>query len=266
MTLSTEYHNYIIDPIIIPRNLLNMADAIITESANQVTSKRKPPEVDVEVPEVENLPKHSEPWKNVQNNFLPVHFLLLTVNDCEFRSCLSFLKKDFVKSYRRTLGFVYFGSILDNEKVKVAVIKCNMGGAATSGPLVVVPKAVRILKPKAVFNLGFCASLNKEKAKLGDVVVCSKLITYAFIKQEEDRIEEQGVRVPLNKGLSGIARHIGDGWKPPVKNSTDLKVKPSTNGVFLSGPEVINDPKRLAALMKRFPEATAIEMEGEGNK
>ena len=238
-----------------------MADATITESTNQATSKRKPPEVDVKVPEVENLPQHSEPWKKVQNNFLPVHFLLLTVNDCEFRSCLSFLKEGFVKSYHKTLGCVYFGSILDNEKVKVAVMKCNMGGAAPGGSLVVVPKAVRILKPKAVFNLGFCASLNKEKAKLGDVVVCSKLITYAFIKQEEDRIEEQGVRVPLNKGLSGIARHIGDGWKPPVKNSTDLKVKPSTNGVFLSGPEVINDPKRLAALMKRFPEATAIEME-----
>ena len=51
-----------------------------------------------------------------------------------------------------------------------------------------------------------------------------------------------------------------------MKNSTGLKVKASTNGVFLSGPEVINDPNRLAALMKRFPEATAIEMEGEGNK
>lgn len=36
------------------------------------------------------------------------------------------------------------------------------------------------------------------------------------------------------------------------------------DGVFLSGPEVVNDGKRRAELIKRFPEATANEMEGEG--
>ena len=39
--------------------------------------------------------------------------------------------------------------------------------------------------------MGFCASLNEKKAELGDVVVCSKLITYAFIKQEGDMVEER---------------------------------------------------------------------------
>ena len=244
-----------------------MTDAITAESAHQATSKRKPPEVDVEVLEIENLPDHSEPWENIQRDFLPVHFLLLTVKDCEFLSCLSFLKEGFVKSNRKPLGIVYFGNVRDNkhEEVKVAVMKCNMGSSTPDGSLVVVPKAVRILRPKAVFSVGFCASLNEKKAELGDVVVCSKLITYAFIKREGDMIQERGVKVPLNRDLAALARHIGDGWKPPVKYSTGQKVKPRRGGVFLSGPEVINDRKRRDALIKRFREATAIEMEGEGN-
>ena len=122
-----------------------MTDAITAESAHQATSKRKPPEVDVEVLETENLPEHVEPWENIQRDFLQVHFLLLTVKDCEFLSCLSFLKKGFVKSYRKPLGVVYFGNVRDNkhEEVKVAVMKCNIGGAAPGGSLVVVPNAVR---------------------------------------------------------------------------------------------------------------------------
>ena len=118
-----------------------MTDAITAESAHQATSKRKPPEVDVEVLEIENLPDHSEPWEKIQRDFLPVHFLLLTVKDCEFLSCLSFLKEGFVKSNRKPLGIVYFGNIRDNkhEEVKVAVTKCNMGSSTPGGSRVVVP-------------------------------------------------------------------------------------------------------------------------------
>ena len=92
-----------------------------------------------------------------------------------------------------------------------------------------------------MFSVGFCATLNEKKAELGDVVVCSKLITYASIKQEGDMVEERGVKVPLNRDLATLARHIGDGWKPPVKYSTGQKVKPRRGGVFLSGPEVTTE-------------------------
>lgn len=53
-----------------------------------------------------------------------------------------------------------------------------------------------------MFNVGFFASLNEKKAKLGDVVVCSKLITYAFITRNGNRIEERGVKVSFKQGSS----------------------------------------------------------------
>ncbi|PFX25966.1 5'-methylthioadenosine/S-adenosylhomocysteine nucleosidase [Stylophora pistillata] len=241
-----------------------MAAAITVESENQTISKREPPEVHVKVLELENLPSLSKPWKDIRNQYQPVDVLLLTVKDCEFLSCLSYLNEGFVKSNPPTLGTVYFGNIGDDEVVKVAVMKCDMGSSTPGGSLVVVPKAVRSLRPKAVFNVGFCASLNEEKAKLGDVVVCSKLITYAFITRTGNRIKERRVKVPLKRDLANLVKNIGDGWKPPLKNSTGQKVELRKDGVFLSDPEVVNNRKRRAELIKRYPEATAIEMEGEG--
>ena len=56
----------------------------------------------------------------------------------------------------------------------------------------------------------------------------------------------------------------GDGWKPPLKDPKALEVK-IHHGTILSGPvEVIDSPKHCKALIERFPEAVAMEEEGEG--
>ena len=44
----------------------------------------------------------------------------------------------------------------------------------------------------------------------------------------------------------------------------EVEVEVIKNGVILSGPEVIDNEDRRADLIRRFPYATAIEMEGEG--
>ena len=246
-----------------------MAEVVSDENGKPRTSKSVPPEVSVKVLENEDLPGPSEAkhWKEIQKDILPVDILLLTVKDCEFLSVLSFLNKGFVKSCHDILGYVYFGDIGDDETLtlKIAVLKCQMGSSGPGGSLLVVRDAVPILRPKAVFFVGFCGGLNEEKAKLGDVVVSSNLITYASIKHTNDRIKERGVIVPLNWRLATLIRDVGAGWKAPLKNAEDLKVQVRNDGVFLSGPEVVDDRERRDQLIERFPDAIAIEMEGEGN-
>ena len=107
--------------------------------------------------------------------------------------------------------------------------------------------------------------LNEKKAKLGDVVVSSKLITYAFVKHTKAGIEQRGDIVPLKRDLANLTKKVGAGWKAPLKNAEDLKVKVGNDSVFLSGPEVVDDRERRDQLIKRFLQATAIEMEGAGN-
>ena len=224
-----------------------------------------PPEVSVTLLKNKDLPKPKDlvPWHEVQ---IPIEILLLTVKDCEFLSCLSFLNVGFYKTYHDDLGIVYFGEVGEEGKdnLRIALMKCQMGSTVPGGSIIVVKDAVAVLKPKAVFCVGFCGGLNMKKVKLGDVVISAKLITYAFCKSTESGIEERGVRVPLKKRLAKLILGAAEGWEAPLKNPGQLEVTVHREGVFLSGPEVVDNKERHAELRKRFPEATAIEMEGEG--
>ena len=107
-------------------------------------SARIPPEVNIPMLETKDLPKTSVTWKSVH---LPIDILLLTVKECEFLSCLCYLNPGFCRSYRKSLGPVYFGDVGHDEttKMKIAVIQCAPGSTATNGSAVVVSKAVQIL-------------------------------------------------------------------------------------------------------------------------
>ena len=47
---------------------------------------------------------------------LPVDVLLLTVEDCEFLSCLSFLNPGFCSNFHRDLAYVYLGDMGKDER------------------------------------------------------------------------------------------------------------------------------------------------------
>ena len=223
----------------------------------KMASRNHPPDVSQHVPTIRNLPQKSKPWVDLK---LPVDFLFLTVKDCEFFSCLSYLS-DYFKSYYQPLGYVYFGDI---EEQNIALIKCDEGSSGPGGSIVVVKNAVGVLRPKAVFCVGFCGGLNYAKVKLGDVVVSARLTTYAPIKAGEDGIQARGLTVPLKKDLANLIKHAGYSWEPPLIDPEALDVTVHRDGVFLSSPEVIDNKKRCDELIKRFPQAIAVEMEGEG--
>ena len=237
-----------------------------TENVSETTAT-DPPQVVARQITNKDLPKKSKHFDYCQ---IQVDILLLTVvkddtsEDCEFLSCLQHVNPDLCKIYHPDLGYVYLGDMGEDDlKLNVAVMKCYEGSSSAGGSIVVVINAVKVLKPKAVFCVGSCSGLNVTKVSLGDVVVLKKLVTYAFSKVTENGIEELGVKVPLKPHLSKLILGADDGWTPPLKDPGALEVK-IHRGTFLSGPEVINNHERCNALIERFPEAVAIEREGEG--
>ena len=227
-----------------------------------MTEQQSPPEISIPLRETKCLKNKSVRWENIE---LPIDFLLLTVKECEFLGCLSFLNSEFSRSYHNDLGFLYFGDIGEVEatKLKISLMKCNAGAMGPAGATVAVQNAVRVLRPKAVISVGYCASLNREKAKL-DVVVSAKLTTYAPTKHTDNGIEELGHSVPPKKHLADLIKSIDHGWEAPLKKPGELVPTVVRDGVFLSGPEEVKSQQRCAQLTKRFPNAVAIEMEGEG--
>ena len=100
------------------------------------------------------------------------------MGSCDFLSCFSLLDKPF-KSYKKGIGYVYFGDMgdaSDLQKLKIALITCASGAATPGGSLTAVLNAVRVLRPKAAFLVGTCLSLGVENVRIGDVVISSKLL------------------------------------------------------------------------------------------
>ena len=235
--------------------LFFLAETVSERSASD------PPEVIINQLKNRDLPKRAT---HLDVSRLPVDVLLLTVEDCEFLSCLSFLNPGFCRNFHRDLAYVYLGDMgKDERKLNVAVMNCYRGSASAGGSTVVVLNAVKVLRPKAVFCVGSCRSLDCNKVKLGDVVILEKLITYGPCKITEGGIEERGVKVPLKSGLLKVMLRAGDGWQPPLKdlNAREVEIH---RGAFLSGAEEVIDRKRCETLLQRFPEVVAIEREGEG--
>ena len=218
-----------------------------------------PPQLSVRIPKEGEL---SPDGLEFSENFV-IDFLLLTVKQCEFLGCYLYLQKP-KQYYDKRTGYVYVGEMGDEteqEKLTIGLMKCDMG-SGVGGSAVTVQNAVTTLKPKGVFCVGFCGGLNAKKAKLGDVVVSAKLISYAPRKVTEGGIELRGTIVPLGKKLNDLLRHAGNGWKPPLENMEEAGK--AVNGTMLSGPVVVNSKNEHDRMLKEYPDAIAIEMEGEG--
>ena len=176
----------------------------------------------------------------------------MTVESCDFLSCYSLLGQPF-KSYKDELGYVYFGRMgeaSDGEKLWVALMTSSEGAATPGGSLAVGQIAFRVLRPKAVFSVGTCISLDSEKVRRGDVVISSKLTT-------ADRF-----KVPVSPRLGHLVKDAPYGWVPPLENPGESEVNIHPNGDILSLSLTLK--RQCHDICKEYPGAVAIETEGKG--
>ena len=248
-----------------PRNM-NLLIYILSRSGKNLRKMENhslcggPPELTIHLPRECDFPSASE-INMLKPGYCVIDIQLLTVKDCEFSSCYHYLQHP-SRYYYKDIGSVYIGKMGngdENKKLVVGLKKCSMG-SGDGGSTVMVQNVVKFLRPKVVFCVGFCRGMNATR--LGDVVVATKLIMYAQVKNTKDGIERRGPIVPLNKKLNDISHHVAVGWKPPLK---DKKQQGNViTGSLLSGPMLVNDGEERDRLLKAYPDATAIEMEGEG--
>ena len=213
---------------------------------HQMSRNHAPPPLSIEVPKMRDLPNKSNPWSDVQ---LPVDILLLTVEDCEFLACYTFLENSF-KSYDHTLGSVYFGTMGESgeEALKVALMRCYKGSSGPGGSQNVIKNAVMKLRPKATFSVGGCMGLKSKDTKLGDVVVSSKLSTEEFT-------------APVRRNIGNLNLFSTEGWNPPLKDpvSEETVQVHSDSHIFSGYSQLITKQRRMSQ-----SHVIAVEREGEG--
>ncbi|XP_015758966.1 PREDICTED: uncharacterized protein LOC107338244 isoform X2 [Acropora digitifera] len=203
----------------------------------------KPPQLRVTLKKTSDIQVISKDLNDADH--LPIDILLVTVEECEFLSCLPFLDLHF-KSYISEIGFVYFGCMGGyscHKNLKVGLICCSKGSTVPGGPLPKVQTAMRILQPKAVVSVGICSSLVPEKVKMGDVVIPSKLIS-----------ADGSFHVPVSPRFNGLVQDAPYGWVAPLKNQGELEVKVHRDGDVLSQSMT---GKSRCDILKQYPGAVA---------
>ena len=148
---------------------------------------------------------------------LPVDILLLTLEDCNFLSCCMHLRNTY-KSYHKDLGFVFFGTMGEcgEEQLKVALIRWSEGSSCTHYSQITIRNPVMQLRPRAVFSVSYCVSLDPEDTKLGDVLAVNDLGTTS-----------NDLGTTVTRDLSNLLRQSADGQNSPFLHRDD-------NSKFLS--------------------------------
>lgn len=193
------------------------------------------------VPKMSDIKVFRKKWSDVQ---FPIDILLLTMEEFEFLSSFAYLKNPF-KSYDRDVGDVYFGNI---GQLRVALVKSH-GNTTPVDHAVSLEKAIIKMRPKVVFLVGICGSLNSAKARIGDVLITSKLGTYS----------QRGMRALESKLSSSHIRFFGEGWMAPLRDLDDREVRIHRGGLLLC----VQDRKMSEELIQSHPDAFAIEVRGK---
>ena len=221
-----------------------------------------PPELNITLPTAKDF--DSKPYDCSSNEIqsqLPTDILLITANDHEFNACYSYMKH-VQRGYSTKLGMVDFGRFGDQKNPNVALMKCRQGPTEA---VIAVRNAAEILHPKVVLFVGICASMERAKAKLGDVVISAKLATYDHKKFKADgTVEYRGTKPNVSKNMAHLILNAADGWKPPLKDPKSLDVEVHHDAVMLSGSDLVNNRERRQELLNSFPDALGLEMEGAG--
>ncbi|CAB4005833.1 5 -methylthioadenosine S-adenosylhomocysteine nucleosidase-like isoform X16 [Paramuricea clavata] len=168
------------------------------------------------------------------------------------------------RGYSTKLGMVDFGRFgnQNNPNVRVALMK---SWQALTDAVIAVRNAAEILNPKVVLFVWICASMERAKAKLSDVVISAKLATYDDRKFKADgTVVYRGTKPNVSKNMARLIINAAHGWKPPLKDPKSLDVEVHHDAVMLSGSDLVNNRERRQELLNSFPDALGLEMEGAG--
>lgn len=182
--------------------------------------------------------------KNYGDVQFPIDILLLTVEEFEFLSSFANLKNPFV-SHDQDVGDVYFGEI---GQLRVALVRSH-GNTTPVDYALSFQNAIIKMRPKVVFLVGVCGSLDAAKARIGDVLITSKLGTYS----------PRGMRALESNRSSSLVRFVGEGWMAPLQDPDDREVRIHRGGVLLC----VQDRNMSEELIQSYPDAFAIEVRGK---
>lgn len=184
-------------------------------------------------------------------------FLFVTANEYEREA---FEKKFVCQESKYVLGKTYY--LGQFGLYSVAYIHVEEQGVVNPAAIPLVSQLVNELHPVAVVMVGIAFGTDKQKQKIGDVLVSDKILPYDSQKILDNKTEYKEVPKEVGFQLLNAFREHRD-WIYNLPNSEQADVY---IGAMLTGSRLINSYKYRSQLLKDFVEYKPIggEMEAQG--
>jgi nucleoside phosphorylase len=145
--------------------------------------------------------------------------------------------------------------------VEVAAVQCNMGTSTPGGSLQTIQACIDDLRPKVVILVGVAFGMDKNRQRIGHILVSQKISCYDPEKiVKKPRCAPYSIKrgdtttVPVRL-LSVFKTWTGEGFWDKI---------PVHFGELVSGEKLIDNKIFKAELRKKYPEAIGGEMEAAG--
>jgi nucleoside phosphorylase len=190
--------------------------------------------------------------ENVDSN---KKILIVVATPLEAKMVLSQIKKNGHKPIPETINkmvFWHLGKI--NGSSLIMQKTTTMGSSGVGGSSLSVQDALNIIKPDAVVMLGIAFGLNKDKQKIGTVLVSKQIECYELSKIKENSVIQRADKIPASHSLVNMFENAEFDF-----DQCDLEF-----GLMVSGEKLVDNEEFVNRLKKTYPEAIGGEMEGEG--
>lgn len=203
------------------------------------------------------------------------NFLFLVHNEIEFEVM--------IESMEDPTGFNGILKYVDNERNKqvyylgklekydiVLTKTADMGSIDINASNNVINNSIDLWKPNFVIMVGVAAGM-KESCKIGDVVIAKEIVAYERVRKGKNGDIERAPRfhsVRLYNLFDSVNEKIFMRDQPNFTEFGDQFGKEIggkiRKGTLLSGEKLLDDDHYKKELLKDYPEAIALEMEGVG--
>lgn len=140
------------------------------------------------------------------------------------------------------------------------LVSCDAGSGGRSGSTLTVTDAIGRWRPYAVLLTGIAFGADKNKQRVGDVLVSTQVIPYELERISAANTEPRGPRPEAHQTLLDRARNLGWFWIPEGETSARAPIR----GPILSGEKLVDNKKFRDELVLEYPNAVGGEMEGAG--
>lgn len=199
--------------------------------------------------------------KNKAKKYFKPRIALVTATEIELKAVLKRLKPP--KRKRKVWKVIdggktyYLGRFGEFDTV---IVMSGMGSQGISGSTLTIDSLIRLWNPTGIVLLGIAFGANREKHKVGDVLIADNIIPYEQQRVGKKQIFYRSPIAPSSHELIDRIRNTLDwDFRRPDNSKVDIHI-----GNILSGEKLIDNIEFKNALIDHYPQVIGGEMEGSG--